>query len=311
MGKTTSIYVLKHPISDEIRYVGKTKTDVRDRYAHHKYNWKIIKGKMSHVNTWIKHLSKDNLYPIMEVVDEVPTSEWQFWEIYWIAQFKAWGCNLCNHSKGGEGNLGYKPTEESKQKRLKTLETSEAWKESNKRFSEIMKERHQNGIYTYKSPSKEQTIKQIISLQKWYESEEGLKYKEKISHKIKSVNLLTGEEIVHPSIKEAGRCLKLDSHAVRDKLVRNNKFKSSTVNNYDFFYLDDNHPPFKKVGEGQYPIKLKSLNKLTNEEIIFESMSKAAKYFNVTVKTIVNKLEKKFDIKGNRAKLKDYEFKYV
>lgn len=40
---------------------------------------------------------------ILEVIDEVPLSEWKFWENYWIEQFKSWGFNLKNKNNGGGG----------------------------------------------------------------------------------------------------------------------------------------------------------------------------------------------------------------
>lgn len=43
----------------------------------------------------------DNI--ILEVIDEVPLSEWKFWENYWIEQFKSWGFNLKNKNNGGGG----------------------------------------------------------------------------------------------------------------------------------------------------------------------------------------------------------------
>jgi hypothetical protein len=32
-----------------------------------------------------------NKKPIIEVIDEVNINEWEFWEMYWICQFKSWG----------------------------------------------------------------------------------------------------------------------------------------------------------------------------------------------------------------------------
>lgn len=42
------------------------------------------------------------LKPIIEIIDEVPVSEWEFWEIYWISQFKTWGFDLTNGTEGGD-----------------------------------------------------------------------------------------------------------------------------------------------------------------------------------------------------------------
>ncbi len=59
----------------------------------------VPKGRAS------KHRIK---YPgcLLEIIDEVPTKEWNFWEKFWIAQFKQWGFILKNIQEGGDGNTG-------------------------------------------------------------------------------------------------------------------------------------------------------------------------------------------------------------
>ncbi len=38
----------------------------------------------------------------IDIVDEIPESEWQFWEIHYISLFKCWGFKLYNISEGGD-----------------------------------------------------------------------------------------------------------------------------------------------------------------------------------------------------------------
>lgn len=97
MEKTTFIYILIDPISNQIRYVGKT-DNLRKRYNHH-----LIDNRKSYKSAWIKSLKVQGLKPIIEVIDEVSINEWVFWEKYWISQFKTWGFKLTNLSDGGEG----------------------------------------------------------------------------------------------------------------------------------------------------------------------------------------------------------------
>jgi hypothetical protein len=52
-------------------------------------------------------------------IDEVPNDEWEFWEKYWIMQYKAWGFILENITHGGNGISFH--TDESKQKIGKKL----------------------------------------------------------------------------------------------------------------------------------------------------------------------------------------------
>lgn len=93
------IYTLKDPLTDEIRYVGKTVNTKRRMYLH------IAEAKTSktHKAKWINKLLDSGTKPILEILDEVLDTDWAFWEEYWISQMKSWGFNLCNLTKGGDG----------------------------------------------------------------------------------------------------------------------------------------------------------------------------------------------------------------
>ena len=96
--KTTFIYILIDPQTNQVRYVGKSNKP-NDRYRVH-----LTKNnKKSYKTNWIQSLLKKNLKPILETIDEVPIENWQFWETYWISQFKSWGFNLTNSTIGGDG----------------------------------------------------------------------------------------------------------------------------------------------------------------------------------------------------------------
>lgn len=115
------IYTLKDPITNEIRYVGKTKQSLKARWYSHCSLYRLNRN-VSYKNSWIKSLLNHNLKPIIELLDIVPESEWEFWESYWIFQLKSWNINLTNMTSGGEGcnggkgSLGYKHTEEAKKR---------------------------------------------------------------------------------------------------------------------------------------------------------------------------------------------------
>lgn len=97
------IYTLTDPRTGSVRYVGKT-NNTKNRLKLHLQN---KKQNHSYINNWIKQLKRNKLKPIMEVVDTVPKNDWEFWETYWISQFKTWGFNLCNHTEGGGStNIG-------------------------------------------------------------------------------------------------------------------------------------------------------------------------------------------------------------
>ena len=97
----TYIYTLEHPITNEIRYVGKTNSP--ERRLH--YHWTVGHKSNNKLGNWLKSLKKLKLKPIMTILDET-TDNWQQLEMYWISQFKTWGFRLTNHSDGGEGCYG-------------------------------------------------------------------------------------------------------------------------------------------------------------------------------------------------------------
>lgn len=113
MERICRIYTLAHPITGEIRYVGKTTSSLNRRLGQH---IAAISRSKSHRASWIKSILKQGLKPIIELIEEVDYSINNQIEIYWIAQFKAWNFRLVNHTEGGEGTIGYRHSEESKLK---------------------------------------------------------------------------------------------------------------------------------------------------------------------------------------------------
>jgi group I intron endonuclease len=103
------IYALKDPISNCIRYIGKTKNDLRKRLYEH-CTIRNLKEK-NHKNNWIKLLLKKNYRPIIILIEEVD-SNWQEREIYWINFYKSIGNNLTNGTDGGDGGNGAKRSKE-------------------------------------------------------------------------------------------------------------------------------------------------------------------------------------------------------
>ena len=96
----TFIYSLTDPITNQIRYVGKT-VNLEQRLYNHINHAKTMKYKR-HVCYWVNSLLKQGKLPIMTVLEECDIN-WQEREQYWIKQHKE---NLCNHTLGGEGRLG-------------------------------------------------------------------------------------------------------------------------------------------------------------------------------------------------------------
>jgi len=118
--------------SGNIRYIGKTKKYLKQRlYSHIK---ECNTTRKSHKINWIKSLLNKGVRPIIEVIDEVPEEDWEFWEKYWISQFRIWGFNLTNISPGGYNN-NYKRSDETKAKMRKSKLGTKLSKEHKKNIS--------------------------------------------------------------------------------------------------------------------------------------------------------------------------------
>jgi len=110
MSSTTFIYALKDPRNSRIRYLGKAVNPNR-RLKHHLWT---CKTQLSHRDSWIKGLVDLGLKPELELIDEVPLKEWEFWEKEYIRLFKAIAFPLTNLTPGGDGN--HNPTPETRAK---------------------------------------------------------------------------------------------------------------------------------------------------------------------------------------------------
>ena len=99
--KTVFIYSIS-TVEDpyNIRYIGKS-DNIEKRLIRHLQSYYLNEG--TYKARWLKSELKKGHTPIINMVDEVLESEWQFWEIYWISQFKSWGFKLTNGTDGGEG----------------------------------------------------------------------------------------------------------------------------------------------------------------------------------------------------------------
>jgi len=107
------IYTLAHPITGEIRYIGKT-NNLKRRFNQHLSNHNLL--KKSKKNNWIISLLKSNLIPKIEILDETIENNVNDLEVFYISLFSSWGFKLLNMTEGGDGIswVGKKHTEESK-----------------------------------------------------------------------------------------------------------------------------------------------------------------------------------------------------
>jgi len=106
----TDIYILIDPLTNQCRYVGKT-INAKKRYRNHLKHAKR-RGRKTKVYAWISSLLKKDELPEILVIDTV--EDWIYWEKFYISYFKSIGCNLTNLDSGGQGNEGYKHTDQFK-----------------------------------------------------------------------------------------------------------------------------------------------------------------------------------------------------
>lgn len=126
--RNVRIYVLKHPETLEVRYVGKTVRSLSRRLGNHIANAKGNKHN-KHLSNWILKIIAEGKRPIIELLEECEHSVWQEREKYWISQFN----NLINLTIGGDGCEGF----------IHKQETIEKLREVNKgrKHTEDFKER--------------------------------------------------------------------------------------------------------------------------------------------------------------------------
>lgn len=96
--KLAHIYGLQCPISNEIRYVGKTVLALNRRLNMHiNHNrGNCIKKQ------WIEKLKLSNLFPKIMLLQTVNYDDWRISEMNWISKYN----NLLNENKGGGGGHG-------------------------------------------------------------------------------------------------------------------------------------------------------------------------------------------------------------
>jgi group I intron endonuclease len=111
------IYILRDPISNEIRYVGKTKGNLKSRLSNH-----LSDKRVCHRTSWIKKLQSLDLKPIMEVIDKTNDYEHSsVLEMHYIKKYREEGCKLVNSTDGGEGTLGRIVSEKQKKEQSDKL----------------------------------------------------------------------------------------------------------------------------------------------------------------------------------------------
>lgn len=111
----TVIYALKDPVTEAIRYVGKTSQNPRTRLRAHINRARDNRGAR-HCASWISSLIDAGLEPLMQVLETVSADSWEEAEKRWIRNLRDAGANLVNMTEGGGCHAGHATTEEVREK---------------------------------------------------------------------------------------------------------------------------------------------------------------------------------------------------
>lgn len=192
------IYVLKHPDTLEVRYVGKTVRSLSRRLGNHIANAKDNKHN-KHLSNWILNLLKEGKRPVIELLETCQNKQWQEREQYWISQFP----NLINLTAGGDGCTGFihKPEtiEKLRQAKLGTKHSVEFKKNMSNRLKGVpLSEEHKRkiGLSNMGRIASENTRKKLSESHKGIPQSENTKKKRSESIKLWWAKRKSIEDIV-------------------------------------------------------------------------------------------------------------------
>ena len=104
------VYVLKDK-EGNVKYVGITSESLERRLKGHYYSVKSIRTKNKHKISWFNN--NHGSITIEEIERHEDRDMANKREIYWISKYREMGVNLINKTDGGEGNVGFKHSEET------------------------------------------------------------------------------------------------------------------------------------------------------------------------------------------------------
>jgi group I intron endonuclease len=211
----TYIYILKHPETFEVKYVGKT-NNINRRFAQHKSKKCLEKTGSKKLASWILKLLSNDLLPIMEIIEECEDN-WAEREKYWISYYS--NTNLCNLSEGGEG-VGHNDFTKSKIKNalLGRKRSDEEKKAISKAMTGIKR-----GKYSTSNGHKE----------RYKDPEERKKHSVKLRKKVGQYDLENNLIQEFESAREASRQLNIDCGSI-SKCCRN---KQKQCGGFTFKYI--------------------------------------------------------------------------
>lgn len=240
------IYTLSNPITNEVRYIGKT----IQHYLNSRLSTHISrnKNKLNHTEAWIKSLLKKNLKPNIEILDIVDVNNWENEEKFYISYFKYLGFNLTNNSEGGDkSNLGshWKLSEEQKKNNKLTLVRKDKglalYKANGEFIWDIRNVLDLSQIFNipysevYKAYKNKSLIRRTFYLLKKddLELKELIKIQKVNYRRIKYTNLITNKSYIFESAVKASIKLKIDNSTISKYAKNRHIYKSTNKFEYE------------------------------------------------------------------------------
>lgn len=134
-----AVYSLSSTRDNEIRYIGQTARSLKQRLSQHKSY--AVKMRQTAVHKWIAREMADGF--ALQITALTERAVWNETEIALIAQYRANGARLLNHTDGGEGTVGLRlvgrkrPDLAERNRKLKGMPGRKHTEEAKAKMSEI------------------------------------------------------------------------------------------------------------------------------------------------------------------------------
>lgn len=115
MNSKCFIYVIRHPLTNTIVYVGQT-TKGRARFVKH-----LNSTKKQPISQWIQKIKQEGQIPFFEPIFYPIQSNIDEMEIYYISHYREQGLSLKNLTSGGKSTRGFKMPNEVVEKARQRL----------------------------------------------------------------------------------------------------------------------------------------------------------------------------------------------
>lgn len=131
------VYGLIDPRTNELRYVGKSSVGMRRPRFHSMPSGRM---KPTHTGAWLRQMwcEGKTIPSVLVLLSCASEAEALSKEIEIIALFRELGFSLTNHTDGGEGSSGYKPSEATRNKQSEARKGCKCSEETKQKLSAIL-----------------------------------------------------------------------------------------------------------------------------------------------------------------------------